>query len=384
MNRRRVLIGTPLDPRVEISVNHDSIESIQEALSAWFATDKRALPWRKPPHRGDAYAVLVSEVMLQQTRVETVVPYFEAWMERWPTVEALAAATEDDVLDAWQGLGFYQRARRLHEAAKRIVEDHGGQVPSSKEELEALPGVGAYTSAAVRSFAFGDAVPAVDGNTARVWARMVGERVDISKARVKREAARSLAPLVEGEGGHLVEALIELGAMVCTPRDPSCSECPLVEACQAYKEGRCQEIPVPRSTGTIPEIEVVALLVKDPSGRVLLRRRPRGGLLGGLWGLPMVEREDAEPLDAAADRCIPGFEVEVEEGALGSVEHVFSHKRWRVQVHRARAVDGAFAVGSKEEGWAWCAWSKREGFASSALDGKVFDAVGEASLTLEA
>lgn len=354
----------------------EASRAFQERLRGWFEDVQRDLPWRQAPHRGDAYAVLVSEVMLQQTRVDTVVPYFEAWMERWPTVEDLAKADEDSVLEAWQGLGFYHRARRLHAAAQAIVDDHDGVVPSSAASLDALPGVGPYTSAAVRAFAFGEPVPAVDGNTARVWARLEGAKQDIAKPSTKRAAGQALGPLVDAEdAGSLVEAFIELGAMVCTPSDPSCTACPVTPWCTAHQEDRVHEIPIATAANEVQNVDVVALLVQDAGHRVLLARRPREGLLGGLWGLPMTEAENGEGLEAAAGRCVPAARVRIMETGLGEVEHAFSHKRWRVKVHRARLVEGDPAEGPYAETWSWRGWDDRAGLPSSTLDQKVFEAV---------
>lgn len=306
----------------------------RERLSAWFEDHKRSLPWREPPHRDDGYAVLVSEVMLQQTRVETVVPYFEAWMERWPTVEALAEADEEAVLEAWQGLGFYNRSRRLHEAARRIVDDHDGRVPQAPERLEELPGVGPYTAAAVAAFAFGAAAVAVDGNVARVWARLTGQAVDPSKRAVKRRAAEAMEPTVDGDApGELAEALIELGATVCTPSAPSCDRCPVEAWCTARREERVHEVPATADTPDQPTRIVVAAHHRTPDG-VLLARRPSDGLLGGLWGLPMAEREPGEAPEATLERALDGTRARLGE-RIAHVEHTFSHKEWRVHVHEA-------------------------------------------------
>lgn len=378
-------MATLPDRLVTLPEDGDESVAFRARLRAWFEEAQRALPWREPPHRGDAYAVLVSEIMLQQTQVDTVIPYFEAWMDRWPRLEDLAGASEEQVLEAWQGLGFYHRARRLHAAARCIVDDHGGEVPSSSEALESLPGVGPYTSAAVRAFAFDDPVPAVDGNTARVWARLAGKPVDITKRSVKREAARALTPLVDGgDPGALAEAFIELGAMVCTPRGPACEACPVSAWCSARTLGRMHEIPAQRSMGEIPVRDVVALLVEDREGRVLFAKRQPDGLLGGLWGLPMIEQEEGEGFDAAAKRCIPGARVMLTDEGFGTVEHAFSHKRWRVRVHHARWVDGEPSGEGGVDAWAWRAWEKRGSLPSSTLDGKVFDAVSQASLTRHA
>lgn len=354
----------------------EELARTREHLLTWFDDHKRDLPWRDEPYRSDPYAVLVSEIMLQQTQVDTVVPYFEAWLDRWPTVEALAEATEDEVLHAWQGLGYYNRARRLHRAAQQIVDERDGQVPSEIGELQELPGVGPYTAAAVAAFAYDEAHVPVDGNVARVWARLEGQAVDPTKAATKRQVRDGFNDLVDGpRPGETAEALMELGARVCTPSQPDCVACPLDDRCTALAEERVHEIPLTGDRPDQPTKVVVAVFI-ETEDEVLLRRRPTDGLLGGLWGLPMAEREPGEALTATAQRCLAGTPVEIDTEHLAIVEHTFTHKRWRVRVYSA-ASDQALPDG---EAWTRGQMGELDELATSTLDRKVFDALAQTTL----
>lgn len=333
-------------------------------LLAWFASNARELPWRRAPHRGDPYAVLVAEAMAQQTRVATAAPYFERWMARWPTVEDLARATEEEVLGAWQGLGYYARARRLL-AAARIIASEGW--PRTAEGLAALPGVGPYTAAAVASMAFGEAVPCVDGNVARVHARLTGAAVDIADPRVRHRTARALEPWVAERPGEVNEALMELGATVCTPAAPACGACPLDRWCLALAEGRVDEVPRPSARRPVPEVPVeVALVERD--GGVLLERRAEGGLLAGLWGPPMVERAPEEPPEVALARRL-GASIEVGP-VVAELTHTFTHKRYRAVVRTVRREEGGGPRAGR-----YVAWEGEPGVPLSTLDRKVLAAV---------
>jgi A/G-specific adenine glycosylase len=284
---------------------------ITEALLRHYDTHRRDLPWRD---RGDAYVVWVSEVMLQQTRVDTVRPYFERWLRRFPTLDHVAAAGLDDVLGAWQGLGYYSRARNLHRAARMVRERHGGQLPREVGELQSLPGVGEYTAGAVASIAFGAAVPAVDGNVRRVLARLYDlESPTAGELRV------SAARLVPGDRpGDFNQALMELGATVCLPRSPRCEACPLAAWCRARACGVQEDRPRRRPRPPVPDsvVESVVLVREDRSA--LLVRRPEAGLLGGLWEFPGEGAPvGVDALKARAWRVT----------GLPPVRHVFSHRR---------------------------------------------------------
>lgn len=312
-------------PRAEPETDAlDDPERIRRDLLAHYDAHRRDLPWRQDP---TPYATWISEVMLQQTRVETAAPYFHRWMERFPTVHSLAKADEEDVLRSWEGLGYYSRARNLHRAARLVRERHGGALPRSAVELRELPGVGEYTAGAVASIAFGEPVPAVDGNVRRVLSRLF----DIERptpARLRREA-NALVP--EHRPGDFNQALMELGATICTPRSPSCNACPLGEHCLARSRGSVELRPPPRNRRPIPAFDIATTLVVDREGGLLLRRRPENGLLGGLWEFPGVDSTNAPSADAAARLASELLPKEPslcgDPERLPAVSHVFSHRR---------------------------------------------------------
>lgn len=306
---------------------------------------KRDLPWRGEE---DPYRILVSEIMLQQTRVDTVRGYYESWLQRFPDVDALAAADEDVVLKAWEGLGYYRRARNLHAAARVVRERSGGELPASAAELRALPGIGEYTAGAVASIAFGEAVPAVDGNVRRVLSRW--HDVAEPSPRWLRDRAAELVD--RDRPGDWNQALMELGATVCTPREPRCGECPVAWACGAHEAGTVHERPAPTKKQAPREAIFALCVLRTTGGAVLLQRRPAGGLLGGMWTLP--EREVDAAADAEQAACSLGHELlggmrEPSDGALPGgvsltgptplpeVRHRFSHidatyVPWRIDV----------------------------------------------------
>ena len=313
--------------------------ALRGALLRWYRRHRRDLPWRRSR---DPYAIWISETMLQQTRVETVIPYYERFLRRFPDMETLADADLDDVLGEWAGLGYYGRARNLHRAARVVAEEHDGALPDSAEGLRTLPGVGRYTAGAVASIAFDRQEPVVDGNVARVFSRIFGIREDVRSAAVSArlwDAAESLAR--GAHPGDLNQALMELGATVCTPRAPRCSECPVASRCDAREQGDAESLPVKSRAAEPRSMEAVAAFLLR-RGRALAVRRPAEGLLGGLWDLPGDEL-------AAGERPAPGLRRALAErvgmavtGArrVGSVEHVFSHRRLRLHVFRAEAPPG--------------------------------------------
>lgn len=285
--------------------------AIATALLAHFDAHRREMPWRET---SDPYAIWVSEVMLQQTRVDTVIPYWERWIERFPTVTDLADAELDEVLKHWEGLGYYSRARNLHSAARMVRERYDGALPDRAAELRGLPGVGEYTAGAVASIAFGATEPAVDGNVRRVLSRLHGLKAP--KARELRERAIALLP--EDRPGDFNQALMELGATVCTPRSPDCAACPVAAWCEARRAGVQEMRPLPSRRKPVPRETVpTSVLVRD-DGALLLVRRPLDGLLGGLWEFPGQGRTGSTA-DGAA---IPGSRIELEP-----VTQTFSHKR---------------------------------------------------------
>jgi A/G-specific adenine glycosylase len=311
-----------------------------QRLLAWFASAARDLPWRSDR---SPYRVWLAEVMLQQTQVDTVAPYYERFLARFSTVEALAAAPLEDVLKLWEGLGYYARARNLHAAARQIVSRLGGQIPDTFKALLTLPGVGRYTAGAVASIAFGRDVPAVDGNVRRVLARVFAIREDVSRSAVQRELealAQSLLP--PGKAGVFNEALMELGATVCAPRTPQCDSCPLRDLCQAHAAGEQASLPVKRPRKRTPHYDVAAAVTVDKDGHVLVSQRNADDMLGGLWEFPGGKREDGETLpECLAREMREELDVEVEVGALLTVvKHAYTHFRITLRAFRCRVVKG--------------------------------------------
>lgn len=304
---------------------------LQRALLDWYRRSRRDLPWRRTD---DPYAIWLSETMLQQTRVETVLPYYRRFLETLPTVRALAEAPESRVLSLWSGLGYYRRARMLHAAARRIVREHGGELPRDVEGLRGLEGVGEYTAGAVASIAYGVRAALVDGNVVRVLSRLFAVEDDAStsagKARIW-DIARDLVASAPGDPGDWNQALMELGATVCVPRSPACDGCPVRSFCAARARDRVDELPRTSAKRPAREVRRVALvLVSVDPGRILLARRRPGVLFGGLWEPPSV--------DGAADAAGRLAEqLGVEASALepkGEVRHVLTHRLMHVTVLR--------------------------------------------------
>ncbi len=295
-------------------------------LLTWYDRHARRLPWRTPPGgpAADPYRVWLSEVMLQQTTVAAVIPYFERFLARWPTVEALAAAPLDDVLVEWAGLGYYARARNLHKCARAVAEQHGGRFPDSEDALRALPGIGTYTAAAVAAIAFGRRATVVDGNVERVMARLfaVTDPLPGSKTELKR-LADTLTP--DTRCGDYAQAVMDLGATLCTPRAPSCLACPWQPACRGRHEGIADSLPRKDRKADKPLRRGVAFWLRDPEGRVLLRRRPEDGLLGGMIEVPSTPWREGPPWpadDALAHAPLAGIGW---RPLPGVVRHTFTH-----------------------------------------------------------
>jgi A/G-specific adenine glycosylase len=309
------------------------VKAIRRALLAWYRKNRRDLPWRRTR---DPYAIWISETMLQQTRVETVIPYYERFLARFPDVQTLADADADDVLGAWAGLGYYSRARNLQAAARQVAETHGGHVPDAVEDLRALPGIGRYTAGALASIAFDRPEPIVDGNVARVLSRLLGIREDVKQPAVVRRLWEEAAELARGRSpGDLNQALMELGALVCTPGEPRCPVCPLRSRCDAHAEGDAASLPVQSKKPAARRMEAAAAWLPR-RGKVLAVRRPPKGLLGGLWELPggeLARREDPAAGLARNLRERVGLAVGRTD-YVGHVEHVFTHRRLRLHLFR--------------------------------------------------
>ena len=305
-------------------------EETRRALLAWYDENRRDLPWRRTR---DPYAIWVSEIMLQQTRVETVVPYYERFLERFPTPADLAAAPEDEVLASWSGLGYYRRARLLHAGVREVVERYGGRVPEDASARRSLPGVGRYTAGAIGSIAFGREEALVDGNVARVLSRLHGIDTPLGRAETERALWSRAEALVRGaRPGDLNQALMELGARVCLPRGARCDECPLRSWCGARHDGRVEELPVPRPKKAPKRVKLGAVVALRGGERVGLVKSS-GGLFGGLYGVPTAEGHGRD----AARRALKdaSMSARLDREPSGRLEHVLSHRRLDVEVWRA-------------------------------------------------
>lgn len=297
-----------------------------QPLLDWYEVHQRRLPWRRDQ---DAYHVWLSEIMLQQTRVEAVIPYYERFLDACPTVRDLAVLPEEKLLKLWEGLGYYSRARNLHKAARVVCEQYDGQFPADYAALCALPGVGDYTAGAVGSIAFGLPVPAVDGNVLRVTARLTNDARPIDDTRVKREMTETIrAVLPEGQSGTFNQALMELGATICLPNGaPKCADCPCLPWCEGYAQGTAAMLPA-RTPKKARRIEERTVLVLHDGDRVGLRRRPARGLLAGLWEFPAYEGK-LSPAQTREKLEQDGFRVR-EMLSLRPAKHVFSHVEWHM------------------------------------------------------
>ena len=328
-----------------------------ELLLEWYRVYRADLPWRRDP---SPYQVWLSEIMLQQTQVETVVPYFERFIDAFPTINALAAAPLDGVLKLWEGLGYYSRARNLHCAARIIVSEHGGKLPSDVRALLKLPGIGRYTAGAIASIAFRHAAPVLDANVIRVFARLLDLDADISQSATREKLWRIADDwLPAGDAGEYNQALMELGQRVCRPKSPHCEKCPIQAHCRAWAAGTQSKRPRRAKRPPTPHYDVTAGLIRDAQERLLIAQRPLDGLLGGLWEFPGGKVEAGDTLaDCLKHELREELAIEVDvHGLFTVVEHGFTH--FKITLHAFECLyRGALpphvepqALGVRD--WAW-------------------------------
>ena len=347
-------------------------EWISAALLRWFRTAARPMAWRETR---DPYRIWVSEIMLQQTRVDTVAPYYERFLGKFPDVESLARAAQDDVLKAWEGLGYYSRARNLHKAAGIIVARHGAAVPRTVEALEALPGIGRSTAGAIAAIAFGADVPILDANARRVVARLFAVSGDPRSAGVESRLWKRSASLVrKGKGRETALAVMDLGAVVCLPNAPRCGDCPLRSRCSSRLRGLQESIPSKRAKKTTPHRDVVAAVFRRRDGSLFLMRRPNDGILGGLWAFPSGWRARGETLEDAVRRILrEKLQVSaVIQRNVGAVRHAFSHYRITLHGFLCEAPWGALPAG---EGTGWLTGRGEGTFALPRADRKLLESI---------
>ena len=313
------------------------IYGFQHDLITWFEREQRELPWRKDQ---DPYKVWVSEIMLQQTKVDTVIPYFNSFIEQFPNIQSLAEAEEDKVLKAWEGLGYYSRARNLQSAVREVHESYGGIVPNTPSEISTLKGVGPYTTGAILSIAYGVPEPAVDGNVMRVLSRILLIEDDIAKPRTRKVFEEVIRDLISKDNPSFFnQGLMELGAMVCTPTSPSCLLCPVREYCRAFAEGVQRELPVKTKKKSTRQVALVAGILVDDEGRFLIHRRPSEGLLANLWEFPNFVKVDelgtAKQQLQQLMKTEYGMDISVGD-YINDIKHVFSHLVWNVNVYTGK------------------------------------------------
>lgn len=351
----------------------DKTEQIQTRLLAWHRLNKRPMPWRGET---DPYRIWVSEVMLQQTQVVTVIPYYNSFLEKFPSIPDLAAAPLEAVLKAWEGLGYYARARNMHKAAKEIVDKWAAQLPTTFSDLRTLPGFGDYTAGAVASIAFGEAVPAVDGNVKRVLARLFAIEQDVNRGqaarRLKEIAAALVAPNAPGDWN---QAVMGLGATVCIPRAPKCSLCPINDMCQGRAKNIERSLPVKPTKKPLPHYNVTAAVIHQ-NGKILIAQRPLDGMLGGLWEFPGGKQEDGETLAECLQREIKeelGLEIEVGQ-PVTVVNHSYSHFKITLHAFCCQLLGGTpQSIGVA--GWQWVTLDEMGAFPFPRTDQKIIEAL---------
>ncbi len=336
-----------------------SQKSLAESLLAWWDANRQNYPWRRTK---DPYAIWVSEIMLQQTQVTTVIPYFERWLQKFPDVQTLAAAPLANVLKMWQGLGYYSRARNIHAAAQMVVDEFDGRLPQTAADLLQLKGIGRYTAGAVASIAFNEPVPVLDGNIIRLFSRLTDLAADVTLTATKKRLWQLAAVLVPAvRPGDYNQALMELGQQICLPVKPRCRLCPLAAFCLAHQRGTQLERPVRPPRKNIPHYDVVAGIIwqkdfkaADGEHRFLIAQRPLDGLLGGLWEFPGGKQEDGETLAQALQREIQEeLALEIQVGAqLTAVKHAYTHFRITLHAFFATRIAGQPQhVGVADHAW---------------------------------
>lgn len=354
-----------------VPLRSSEIARLRRALLNWFRKSARDLPWRRTR---DPYRIWLSEVLLQQTRIETGLPYYQRFVAAFPSVEDLAAAPMDRVLKLWEGLGYYRRARNLHQAARIIANDLGGRFPETTEGLLRLPGVGRYTAGAVASIAFGQRAATVDGNTKRVLARLFTLAADVDSAAMTNRCWSLAEALVPPRNpGQFNQALMEVGARVCTPVNPQCAACPVRRQCRAYAEGRQHTLPRRRRKRDVPHFEVVAAAIRR-NGRYLLCQRPAAGMLAGLWEFPGGRVEGKESHRRALARHVKqqlGISLRVGP-PVGSVDHAFSHRTITLHLYRCEC-DSSRPRPSHHARVRWIPWAHFNRYALATADRKLLD-----------
>jgi A/G-specific adenine glycosylase len=326
---------------------------LNRQLLAWYRRNQRSLPWRKT---NDPYRIWISEIMLQQTQVDTVIPYYHRFLKAFPTVSSLARVPLQDVLKAWENLGYYSRARNIHAAAKMIIEKFDGRIPDNWEEIKTLPGVGLYTAGAILSIAYGQAIPAVDGNVRRILCRLFAIRKPMADAREQKQLQQLAASLIPvRHPGDFNQALMDLGATICKAKNPDCSRCPVANHCQARIKNLQNVLPITRKAPAIPHRQAAAAVIRNSKGLLLFVQRPLSGLLASLWKLPGDFIKPGEDTERSLRRSLKeelGISIQVGKH-LASVNHTYTHFRLTLQAYECRLLKGTpQSIGCQNWRWA--------------------------------
>lgn len=374
----------------DITWSQETIDQFQIQFLAWYHRYKRNLPWRV---NQDPYRIWISEIMLQQTRVDTVIDYYYRFMEKFPTIEQLAAAPEEELLKMWEGLGYYSRARNIQAAAKQIMERHQGQFPNTVEEISQLKGIGPYTTGAIASIAFGLPEPAIDGNIMRVVSRLFCITDDIAKPSSRKVFDHyTRAILSPEEPGEMNQAFMDLGSAICTPKNPECEACPLQAFCQAYQEGNMTDFPVKTKKTKPKDVYYFAAAIENEQGEFWFEQREDQGLLAKMWHFPLEEvdqatfdqaykqfqKEEIEQLSLIAEEeeqdpiLFDSLPVIWQTRHLGEVKHLFSHLRWHVLLFYGRTREAqAFENGQ------WIDKKMYEAYAFPKIQHKMWDEIAK-------
>jgi A/G-specific adenine glycosylase len=336
-------------------------------LLAWYRRNQRPLPWRKT---SDPYRIWISEIMLQQTQVDTVIPYYHRFLKTFPTVSSLARAPLQKVLKVWENLGYYSRARNMYAAARMIVEKFDGRIPDNWEEIKTLPGVGLYTAGAILSIAYGQAIPAVDGNVRRILCRLFTIRKPVDDTRKQKQLHKLAASLISVKHpGDFNQALMDLGATICKAKNPDCSRCPIANLCQARLHDLQNVLPIIRKAPVIPHRQAAAAVIHNSKGMLLVVQRPTSGLLASLWKLPGGFIKSGEDTENSLKHSVKeGLGISIRPGKhLASVNHTYTHFRITLQAYECRLIKGApKPLGCQN--WRWASLSDLKKLPLSKID----------------
>ncbi|MGD0168962.1 MAG: A/G-specific adenine glycosylase [Smithella sp.] len=355
--------------------NADKIKSLpSRQLLAWYRRNQRALPWRETR---DPYRIWISEIMLQQTQVDTATPYYHRFLKAFPTVSSLARAPLQDVLKTWENLGYYSRARNIHVAARMIVDKFGGQIPDNLEGIKTLPGIGQYTAGAILSIAYGQAHPAVDGNVRRILCRLFAIAKPMNNTREQKQLQKLAASLIPiKHPGDFNQAMMDLGAMICRAKNPDCSRCPVACNCQARLHDLQNVLPITRKIPAIPHRLAAAAVIHNSEGKLLVVQRPTSGLLASLWKLPGGFIKDVESMESSLKHSVKEeLGISIRPGRqLASVNHTYTHFRITLQAYKCDLPKGILKpVGCQD--WRWLSLTDLKKLPLSKIDRMIFAAI---------